>query len=225
MNELLDHCHDLQEGARAIVTYLSPQKKCPSAPERLVRELSRAPAYVKAWKESSFRRAAVRVLALVRSYYPTIVDPALLTLGRPEQHEDGTPATKEEFESLQKSLRPFACQIVDNMDSEIWTHRYDSSNKKIVVVTPPVVEFGRPSQLAVGASTSAGPASSTPAAPVPARARPEDAIDSQNPDEGAAPGVKDLSAPTSSAQGAAGGAPTSDSAPAPVQKAHPLDDY
>ena len=108
MNELLDYCHGLQEGAKAIVTYLSPQKKCPSAPERLVRELSRSPAYVKAWKESSFRRAAVRVLALVRSYYPTIMDPALLTLGRPEQHEDGSPATKEEFDSLQKSLRPFA---------------------------------------------------------------------------------------------------------------------
>ena len=28
MNELLDYCHGLQEGAKAIVTYLSPQKKC-----------------------------------------------------------------------------------------------------------------------------------------------------------------------------------------------------
>ena len=146
MSELLDYCHGLQEGARAIVTYLSPQKKCPSAPDRLVRELSRSPAYVKAWKESSFRRAAVRVLALARSYYPTILDPALLTLGRPEQHEDGSPLTKEEFDSLQKSLRPFACQIVEKMDSEIWTHWYDSNNKKIVMVTPLVVEFGHPSQ-------------------------------------------------------------------------------
>ena len=77
MNELLDYCHGLQEGAKAIVTYLSPQKRCPSAPERLVRELSRAPTYVKAWKESSFRRAALRVLTLVRSYYPTTVEPAL----------------------------------------------------------------------------------------------------------------------------------------------------
>ena len=84
MNELLDYCHGLQEGAKPIVAYLSPQKRCPSAPERLVRELSRAPAYVKAWKESSFRRAAVRVLTLVRSYYPTTVDPALLTLGKPK---------------------------------------------------------------------------------------------------------------------------------------------
>ena len=84
MSELLDYCHGLQEGAKAIVTYLSPQKKCPSTPERLVRELSRAPAYVKAWKQSSFRRAAVYVLALARSYYPTVVEHALLTLGRLE---------------------------------------------------------------------------------------------------------------------------------------------
>ena len=91
------------------------------------------------------------------------------------------------------------------------------------MVNPPVVEFGRPTQLAVGASTSAGPASSTPAAPVPARARPEDAMDSQTPYEGAAPATKDPSAPGSSAQGAAANAPTPSSAPA--QKAHPLDDY
>ena len=91
------------------------------------------------------------------------------------------------------------------------------------MVTPPVVEFGRPSQLGAGASTSIGPVLSTPAAPVPARARPEDAVDSQNPDEGAAPGVKDPSAPGSSAQGAAAEAPVSTSTPA--QKAHPLDDF
>ena len=223
MNELLDYCHGLQEGAKAIVTYLSPQKKCPSAPERLVRELSRAPAYVKACKESSFRRAAVRVLALARAYYPTTVEPALLTLGKPEQHENGSPFTKEDFESLQRSLRPFSFQIVDNMDSEMWTHRYESNNQKIVMVTPPVVEFGRPSQLGVGASTSTGPVLSTPVAPVPARARLEDAFDSQNPDEVAAPSVKDPSAPGSSAQGAAAEALVSTSTPA--QKAHPLDDF
>ena len=91
------------------------------------------------------------------------------------------------------------------------------------MVTPPVVEFGLPSQLGAGASTSTGHVLSTPAAPVPARARPEDAVDSQNPDERAAPGVKDPSAPGSSAQGDAAEAPVSTSTPA--QKAHPLDDY
>ena len=223
MNELLDHCHGLQEGSKAIVTYLSPQKKCPSAPDRLVRELSRAPAYVKAWKESSFRHATIRVIALVCSYYPTSVEHALLTLGKPEKHENGSPFTKEDFESLQKSLRPFACQIIENMDSEIWTHRYDSNNQKIVMATPPVVEFGCPSQLAVGASTSTGPTSSTPTTPVPARVRPEDAASSQNPGEGAAPGTKDPSAPGSSAQGPAANAPASTSAPA--QQPHALDDF
>ena len=91
------------------------------------------------------------------------------------------------------------------------------------MATPLVVEFGRPSQLGVGASTLTGPTLSTPAAPAPSRARPEDVVDSQNPDEGAAPVLKDSSAPGSSAQGAAAKAPTSESAPA--QKAHPLDDF
>ena len=118
MNELLDHYHSLQEGARAIVTYLS-QKKCPAAPERLVRELSRSPAYVKAWKEYSFRRLAVRVLALVRPYYPMIVEPALLTLGKPEQHENGSPFTKDDFEN-----RSHSCLLPAKFLT-IWTWRYE----------------------------------------------------------------------------------------------------
>ena len=91
------------------------------------------------------------------------------------------------------------------------------------MATPLVVEFGRPSQLSVGASTSTGPTSSTPAALVLARVRPEDAADSKNPDEAVTPGSKDPSGPGSSAQGAAANAPAPDSAP--TQKAHPLDDY
>ena len=169
MSELLDYCHGLQEGAKAIVTYLFPQKKCTSTPERLVRELSWSPAYVKAWKQSSFRRAAIRVLALACSYYPMVVEPALLTLRKTKQPEDGSPYTKDEFDKLQVAVRPFACQIVHKMDLEIWTHHYDSDNKKIILATPPVVDFGRPSQSTAGASTSVGPVLSTPAAPTPAR--------------------------------------------------------
>ena len=89
--------------------------------------------------------------------------------------------------------------------------------------TPPVVEFGRPSQSSAGASTSTGPVLTTPAAPTPARVRPEDGANSQKPEEGAAHGKKDSSAPGSSAQGAAAKAPTSGSTPA--QKDHPLDDF
>ena len=96
LNELLDYCHGLQEGARAIMRYLHPQDQCPSKPESLVKELSRAPAYVLAWKKSSLWRAAIRVLALARSYYPKVVDPALLTLGMPAEHKDGLPFSKED---------------------------------------------------------------------------------------------------------------------------------
>ena len=63
-----------------------------------------------------------------------------------QQHEHGSPSTKEEFDSLQKNLRPFACQIVDKMDSEVWTHRYDSNNNKIIMESPLVVDFVLPSQ-------------------------------------------------------------------------------
>ena len=46
MNELLDFCHGLQEGARAIVRALHPKDQCPKQPEQLVGELSKAPAHL-----------------------------------------------------------------------------------------------------------------------------------------------------------------------------------
>ena len=94
--------------------------------------------------------------------------------------------------------------------------------------TPPVVDFGLPPQSDAGASTSAGPVLSTPAAPTPARARPEDGGNSQRLEGGAAHSKKDSSAPGSSAQGAAANAPVSGHTPVqgntPAQKDHPLDD-
>ena len=105
----------------------------------------------------------------------------------------------------------------------MWTHRYDSNNKKIVMATPPVVDFGRPSQSSAGASTSTGPVLTIPAAPTPARVRPEDDTNSQQLEEGATHAKKDLSAPGSSAQGTTANAPVSGSTPA--QKDHPLDDF
>ena len=46
LHEMLDYCHGLQEGARAVVKYLNAKGKCPKEPERLVDELSRAPGYM-----------------------------------------------------------------------------------------------------------------------------------------------------------------------------------
>ena len=94
---MLDHCHGLQEGARAVVRYLNAKGKCPKDPERLVDELSRAPGYMWLWKQSSLRRASIRILALAHIYYPNVVEPAMLTMGKPEQHEDGKPFTRDDF--------------------------------------------------------------------------------------------------------------------------------
>ena len=63
----------------------------------------------------------------------------------------------------------------------------------------------------------------TPAAPTPARVRPEDGANSQQPEEGDSHGKNDSSAPGSSAQGAAANAPVS--ALTPAEKDHPLDDF
>ena len=59
---MLDHCHGLQEGARVVVKYLNAKGKCPKEPERLVDELSRAPGYMRLWKQSAVRRASIRIL-------------------------------------------------------------------------------------------------------------------------------------------------------------------
>ena len=110
-----------------------------------MKELSRAPGYVKAWKQSSFRHAALRILALTCSYYPKVVEPELLTLGKPERHEDGSTFSNDDFKALEISVRNVACKIVEKMDPEIWTHHYNMQNEKSPVVTPDAVDFGRPS--------------------------------------------------------------------------------
>ena len=162
---MLDHCHGLQERARAVVKYLNAKGKCPKEPERLVDELSRAPGYMRMWKQSSLRRASIRILALAHSYYPTVLEPALLTMGKPEQHEDGTPFTQDDFKAEEKLVRPYACEIANKMGPEVWVHHYDLENKRVAPETPPTINFGRPSQDIAGAP-SAAPNSSTPAAPV-----------------------------------------------------------
>ena len=122
----------------------------PAEPDRLVKELSRAPGYVKAWKQSSLRRAATRVLALACSYYPKVVEPDTLILGKPDHHEDGSIFSQDDFKAREVSVRYFACKIFEKMDTKIWAHHYDMENKKSALVTPNAVDFGRPSKKGVG---------------------------------------------------------------------------
>ena len=61
---------------------------------------------------------------------------------------------------------PYACEIPNKMDPEVWVHHYDLENKRVAPETPAIVNFGRPSQEMTGGSSSAGPSSSTPAAPI-----------------------------------------------------------
>ena len=160
-------------------------------------------------------------------------------MGKPEQHEDGSPFTKEDFKAREVDVRSFAYEIASKMHPDLWMYQYDADNKRAVAVTPPSIDFGRPSQANAGASTSAGPSLSTPAAPTPARARLEDGRNSQPQEEEIATIFEDPSAPGSSAANAplSGEAAPKDSSaqaagPTPAQKEnasvekdHPLDDY
>ena len=116
------------------------------------------------WKQSAMRRSAIRILALAHSYYPTVLEPAMLTLGKPEQHENGTPFSQDDFKAEEKLVRPYACEIANKMDPEVWVHHYDLENKRVAPETVPIINFGRPSQDMAGAPSTV-PSSSTPAAP------------------------------------------------------------
>ena len=140
------------------------------------------------------------------------MEPALLTLRKPEQYEDGSPFTTEDFNAQEVDVQPFACEIASKMHPDLWTYHNDADNKRAIAVTPPAIDFGRPSRPNTGASTSAGPSLSTPAAPTPARARSQDGGNSQPQEEEAARAVKDSSALQSSAQGTAANAPRADEA-------------
>ena len=106
-------------------------------------------------------------------------------MGKPEQHEDGTPFTQDDFKAEEKLVRPYACEIANKMDPEVWVHHYDLENQRVAPETPTIVNFSRPSQDSASAP-SAAPSSSTLAAPVPG-----------NP-AGAEPTLKTPAAPTPS---------------------------
>ena len=84
-------------------------------------------------------------------------------MGKPGQHEDGTPFTQDDFKAEEKLVRPYACEIANKMDPEVLVHHYDLENKRVAPETPAIVNFGRPSQAMAGDSSSAGSSSSTPA--------------------------------------------------------------
>ena len=50
-------------------------------------------------------------------------------------------------------------------DLEVWVHHYDLENQRVAPETPPIINFGRPSQDMTGAPSTA-PSSSTQSAPV-----------------------------------------------------------
>ena len=80
---------------------------------------------------------------------------------------------------------PYACEIANKMDPEVWVHHYDLENKRVTPGVPPIINFGRPSQDMAGAPSTA-PSSSTPTAP-----------GTGNP-AGAEPTLKNPAAPTPS---------------------------
>ena len=84
---------------------------------------------------------------------PTLKTPAAPTPSRisagdrkPQEHEDGTPFSQDDFKAEEKLVRPYACEIANKMDTEVWVHHYDLENKRVAPETPEIVKFGRPSQ-------------------------------------------------------------------------------
>ena len=75
-----------------------------------------------------------------------------------------SPFSQEDFKSEEKLVRPYACEIANKMDPEVWVHHYDLENKRVTPGVPPIVNFGPPSQDMAGAPSNL-PSSSTPAAP------------------------------------------------------------
>ena len=211
LNSLLDYCHGLQEGARAVVKSLHPKGLYPQDSDQLVRELSKAPAHIQNWKSSSMRRAAIRVLALAKSYYPATVQPALLSLGKPEEKDDGTPFTDCEFRQIEHDMRPFGSTLAAGIVDEKFCHYYNEKNERVSPPLPTAVDFGRPSR-----ATSSAPTSATPAAPVPSRvvSTPPEASTTS-----AATGVE-VETPQDPARASTSTAPSAE-----PEKTNPLDDF
>ena len=58
------------------------------------------------------------------------------------------------FKAEEKLVRPYACEIANKMDPEVWVHHYDLENNRVAPETPPIINFGRPSQDMTGAPST-----------------------------------------------------------------------
>lgn len=161
----MDFGHKLKIGAGNVVKYLRDWEGAPHKTDELVAELYIAPEHIQRWKASACPAGAMRTLGLARAYYPDDVNPEALDGGNPNFHEDGNEFTVEEYRKVERSMRPFACQIAESLDVEQWTHIYNERNHRMSLpemMEVPLLAAKSTSTTPLAPSTNATPISNTP---------------------------------------------------------------
>ena len=159
-------------GSCEVIKATRGRENGPSTMGEVLGQLSTAPKWLELWKRSSCRAGAMHMLALVKSYYPSL-DPAPLVKGFPQFNADGTPFNKKSYGRVVKQTRSAATKIANSLDLSSFKYGYDSNDEKVLEEDPPRVDL-LPSYKDSHACKTAGPSSSTPIIPPPGRANPDD---------------------------------------------------
>jgi hypothetical protein len=149
-------------------------EKPPTTQSKFLQALNVLPAQFEVWRRSSARRAAMKVLALAKAYYP-MMDTLSFTRGWPSRKADGTPFTREDCAAVDKMTRHHATLLTDTLSLSSFQPGYNAEDKKLYPKDPAVVSLDPKYRAPLPVEPETGvPSTETTNMPAPARPVAED---------------------------------------------------
>ena len=93
------------------------------------------PARVEELKKSAARTGALTALTRAKAWVPDF-DPVEAAQGYPSLKEDGTEFGYDDLRTINREVRPLACQLVEEADLSYYQASYDDKNRRVAAPIP-----------------------------------------------------------------------------------------
>ena len=93
------------------------------------------PARVEELKKSAARTGALTALIRAKAWVPDF-DPVEAAQGYPGLKEDGTEFGNDDLRTINREVRPMACQLAEEADLSYYQASYDDKNRQVAAPIP-----------------------------------------------------------------------------------------
>ena len=125
----------LYSGAQRIIYTASHENSSPTLIKDTIERLSMLPAQVEELKKSAARTGALTALIHEKAWVPEFY-PVEAAQGYPSLKEEGTKFDEEDLRTINREVRPLACQLVEEADLSHYHSNYDDKNKRVAAPIP-----------------------------------------------------------------------------------------